>query len=81
MNENNMVEIDFNNDTQLRELMEEYGDSTQMFFGKTEDGEDQQISINSDCIVVDTFQRNHWVRRNIYWDDGTVEETFEGKWN
>ena len=81
MNENNMVEINFNNEIQLRELMREYGNSSQMFFGKNEEGEDQQISINFDYIVVDTFQSNHWVRRNIYWEDGTVEETFEGSWN
>ena len=78
---NSQIFIDFSDIDQLRELMEEYGDSEQMFFGKNEEDEDQQISINPDHIVVDTLQSNHWLRRNIYWDDGTVEETFEGKWN
>lgn len=78
--EKQMIEIDFSNPKQLCELMRDYNDMD-MIFGKNDEGEDTHISINSDHIVLETFQKNHWIRKNIYWEDGTVEETFEGKWS
>ena len=61
-------------------LMDDYGDSTTMYPGTNEDGEDIHISIYHDRIVVSTMQENGWNRINTYWRDGTREETFDGKW-
>lgn len=61
-------------------LMDEYGDSDTMFSGTNENGEDVRFSIFHEKIVVVTNQHNGWVRKNIYWRDGTREELFDGKW-
>ena len=47
-------------------------------FAKPEDGgEDVYISIFYDKIVTATTQANGWIRKNIYWRDGTREEMYE----
>lgn len=51
-----------------------------MLCGENSDGEQIHISIHEDAIIALTFQKNHWIRRNIYHRDGTVEELFDGKW-
>lgn len=61
-------------------LMDEYGDSFSSYYGTNEEGETNRISINPDCIVVETYQSNGWVRRNYYHRDYTIEEIFDGKW-
>lgn len=61
-------------------LMDAYGDSTSMYPGTNENGEDINISIFHEKIVVSTMQENGWNRINTYWRDGTREETFDGKW-
>ena len=58
-------------------LMDEHGDSNTMYPGKNEQGEDVYISIFRDKIVTVTSQSNGWQRKNIYYRDGTREETFE----
>jgi len=65
----------------MLKLMDEKGDSDTMFLGANENMEDTTISIFHDKIVYVTFQSNGWVRKNIYWRDGTTEEIFDGKWN
>ena len=45
--------------------------------GKNEEGESVWISINHDNITVQTFQKNGWIRTNVYWDDYNVEETYD----
>lgn len=65
----------------MLKLMDEKGDSDTMFFGTNEDMEDTTISIFHDKIIYVTLQGNGWIRKNIYWRDGTREETFDGRWN
>lgn len=63
-------------------MMDKYGDSEMPFFGKNENGEDVIISVSKDSISVRTFQKNGWLRRNVYnLIDGDIvsEELFEGK--
>lgn len=48
----------------------------QMAFGKNEEGETVAISVNKDNITVETYQKNGWVRENIYWEDRNVEELY-----
>lgn len=64
----------------MLKIMEQYGDSEFPFFGKNEFGEEVEISVFKDKIVTVTFQENGWSRKNIYYNDFTCEEIFEGKW-
>ena len=82
MNSETSIIIDPSDFKSMCELMDRYGPTTTtMLFGENEDGEATYTSIFIDRIVVDTHQFNGWVRRNIYWRDGTREELFDGKWN
>lgn len=76
------VSIDFDpSDLEgMRNIMAQHGDSEMPFFGHTEDGEKIIISVFKDKIVTETFQRNGWLRKNVYDWDGTREELFQGKW-
>lgn len=62
------------------ELMDKYGGSDTMFMGVNTEFEETEISIFPDKIVYVTYQHNGWVRKNIYWRDGTREEMFDGRW-
>lgn len=64
----------------MRNLMKKYGDSHTMFKGKNDQFEDVDISIFPDMIVYTTYQINGWKRENIYYHDGSIEETFVGRW-
>lgn len=64
-----------------RKMMELYGDSQTAYGGVNEDGEDVLVSIARDSIVVSTFQKNGWVRKNFYDENGfDAGETFDGRW-
>lgn len=65
----------------MRNLMDEKGNSNTMFLGVNKNMEDTTVSISPDKIIYVTFQSNGWVRKNVYWRDGTREELFDGKWN
>ena len=64
----------------LLKVMDEYGDSEFPFSGNNENLEETMISVAKERIDVTTYQHNGWIRRNVYWRDGTSEELFEGKW-
>ena len=64
----------------LRGLMNSSDMFDSMLMGKNEEEEDVFVSVNSDDIVVTTYQKNHRVRKKIYYRDGTTEEIFEGIW-
>lgn len=66
---------------QRRKFMDRHEEFQSALFGNNESEELVMVSINKDCIVTSTFQKNRWVRKNIYWRDGTIEETFEGRWD
>ena len=61
-------------------IMDNYAQYRTMGIGKNEDGEMTTSSVYQDKIIIDTYQNNGWVRRNIYHRDGTREELFDGKW-
>lgn len=79
-NLNNKVQIDFSNLEQLQVLMRRFGETESMMPGINASGEKQSISFYPDRIELVTFQDNGWERHNTYWYDGTVEETFNGRW-
>lgn len=45
--------------------------------GKNSDDEDVIIIAYEDCIKTKTMQKNGWIRTNVYYKDGSSEETFE----
>ena len=65
------------NQEDMNALMDEHGKSKTMYPGTNEQGESVYISIFEDKIVTMTSQFNGWVRKNIYYRDGSREETFE----
>ena len=59
------------------ELMDIADDFKGSWSGDNESGEHIQITISKDNIIVKAFQSNNWIRKNIYWRDGTSEELYE----
>ena len=50
----------------MKNLMEEYGGRSTMYHGKNVKGEDITISIFNDGITVLTYQKDGWIRRDIF---------------
>ena len=59
------------------EMVDKYGLIEEYRMGKDEDGDPVMVSIDDTCASIRTFQKNGWVRINVYYKDGTVEELFE----
>lgn len=74
------VEIDFSDLTSICEAMDKHHETKSALMGTNSEGELTLVSIFEDCIVLTTYQKNHWCRKNYFYRDGTVEELFEGKW-
>lgn len=75
----NTIMIDPADPQSLIDLMDKYHNTKYMLPGTNELGENTTASIFKDKIVVVTYQKNGWVRENVYWRDGTREELFKGK--
>lgn len=73
----NQIHFDPTNQEAMNALMDEHGKSKTMYPGINEHGESVYISIFEDKIVTMTLQTNRWMRKNIYYRDGSREETFE----
>ena len=58
------------------ELMDKYGDSQTLYPGENDEGELVHIFIFHDMIVTETLQSNNWIRKNIYYRDGSREELY-----
>lgn len=55
------------------EVMDRCDEFPGMIFGRTSDGSQISISVNSDNITTQVDQGNEWVVETIYYRDGTVE--------
>lgn len=75
-----IIVIDTGDLNGMRKIMEEHGGSKTPFFGENAEGEKIMISVFNDHIVTDTYQKNGWIRRNNYHEDGTSEELFPERW-
>lgn len=65
-----------------KEIIEKYADSEQTFFGTNEDGENVELNVSKDGMILKTYQNNGWLRVNYYDAEGYSDgETFEGRWN
>ena len=71
------INIDLRDLEASKKLMWEYGDSKMPFFGENSDGEHTITSIFEDHITHITYQHNGWIRTNILYYDGTMEELFD----
>ena len=71
------IHFDPTNQEAMNALMDEHGKSKTMYPGTNEHGESVYLSIFEDKIVTMTSQINGWMRKNIYYRDGSREETFE----
>ena len=71
------IHFDPTNQEAMNALMDEHGKSKTMYPGTNEHGESVYISIFENKIVTMTSQTNGWMRKNIYYRDGSREETFE----
>ena len=78
--ENKYMYINFNSYAELIELMNNEKKYPMVLLGENVNGEDTLIDIESDFIEVETYQKNGWIRRNVYWRDMTVEELYDGRW-
>ena len=71
------IHFDPTNQEAMNALMDEHGKSKTMYPGTNEHGESVYISIFEDKIVTMTSQTIGWMLKNIYYRDGSREETFE----
>lgn len=61
----------------MKELTERADEFDVPWDGINDEGERVMISINKDNITTETFQKNGWLRENVYWvDEFIVEELF-----
>ena len=83
-NQKNIFTVDPANPNSLLEIMKKHGSNQFPFFGKNENGESVEIHVCSNSITLITYQKNGWLRRNIYTDsgDGNIisEELFDGRY-
>ena len=74
------IQIDFSNLKEMRYVMDKYHTLETMLVGETDDGERTHTSIYEDQIIHTTYQNNGWIRVNVLYRDGEIEEFFDGKW-
>lgn len=72
------VKLDFNNVEVLRDVINNH--AGECGCGHNQNGEETFCYVHNDHVEVRTYQSNHWVRENVYWLDGTIEELFNDKW-
>lgn len=65
---------------ELEEMMakktDKYGLNSTMT-AENQDGEQVIITRYEDAIVVETLQKNGWIRKNVYHKDGAKEESYK----
>ena len=76
------ITLDFSNPKQVKTANEKYKNINNMLNSVNQDGEEQLISFGNDKIVLTTFQKNGWTRKNYYSaESGELEgEAFEDRW-
>lgn len=77
---NKTICVDPTNFKSLVSLMDLHEEFPYMLFGENEQGEENIISINRDNVTVSTYQKNGWIRQNVYYRDGSTEESYPEKW-
>ena len=66
----------------IEELCAKYSHLDHALIGETVEGETIMISINKGEVITEVYQDNGWVRKNIYYLDGSSEELYNhGNYN
>lgn len=71
--------VDPTNWDSMLALMDRADEFNTMLLGKNSNGEDTITSINENSITIETNQSNGYIRENIYYRCGEVEELFHGE--
>ena len=77
------IELDPTNRPDLLNIMDKYGDSKYPYYGQNINGEDTEMHISKNQIILVTYQHNKHVRKNVYTNDNGIiisEELYCGKW-
>lgn len=67
------LHLDTSDLTGMIDVMDRCDEFPGMIFGRTDDGSQISISVNSDNITTQVDQNNGWVVETVYYRDGTVE--------
>lgn len=70
------VVLDPNDWESMISLMDRHYEFDSVVLARNTNGEFVSISIYKDKIVSETAQHNNWVRKNVYYRDGTSEELY-----
>ena len=73
----NSVVFDPDDKKGIQQLIKDHILYPNSLVGQNKLGEQVTVSVNSDNVTQVTFQRNGWLRTNIYWKDGTTEELYD----
>lgn len=77
----NELSKDFANVESRKKIIAQHANSEQAFFGENEDGEDVELHVSPEGIILKTYQSNGHVRINYYDSNGILEgESFDGRW-
>lgn len=71
------LKFDPSDEAGITRLISEHEKYPDMFFGEDESGCVVSIEVTADKVTTRTSQSNGWTRVNVYWLDGTREETYE----
>ena len=63
--------------TEYEELVAKFGYTEEFKLGVNADGDNVLVSIDENLASIRTFQKNGWIRINIYYRDGFSEELYE----
>ena len=61
--------------TEYEKLYNKFGLIDQQV-GQNEDKEYVVVTVTAEYAVITTSQKNGWLRNNVYWKDGTEEESY-----
>lgn len=71
----------FNTRSGRKTLIDLYGNESNLYMGVDEEQNNIVISIAKDGIELTTLQKNGWVQKLYYDENGNLEgESFDGKW-
>ena len=69
----NELAVNFDELENRRIIMKEYGGMESALTGTNENGETTVLHISHDSLIVETFQKNGWIRKNYYDAEGYAD--------
>lgn len=71
-----LAEFDPEDINKIKWLVENSDKFDMPLSGVNDDGETTLVEVTDEFVLVTTFQKNGWSRKNYYYPDGYVEETY-----